>query len=261
MIDRDLVLKTGRQINAPVNRLCIKAAGGHRLPHHGWQTVPFKTESGVTINCRFEVSDIGKGILSVSQLVDKGYKVIFAGDDDGGSRIVKQDGQTLQLRRERGVYMLPCDLQQKRAEPQAFLQTMPVDVDSGPGGPGAVAVRSVQKPASREEVERRNLTHLPHAAWCEVCVPARAKEAGRFRNREVDNVGPAVKSPTVFQVDYTFASWRRGHVGENLGCDQHRDGILSINDRDVEGHEDTLPDEVAREDHREVIGEQGDLAK
>ena len=128
MIDKDLVLKTGSQINTPASKLCIKAAGGHRLPHHGWQTVPFKTESGVTINCRFEVSDIGRGILSVSQLVDKGYEVIFASDKDGGSRIVSQDGQTLQLRRQGGVYMLPCDLQQKRAEPQACLQTMPVDV-------------------------------------------------------------------------------------------------------------------------------------
>ena len=161
MLDKDLALKTGRQINAPVNKLCIKAAGGHRLPHHGWQTVPFRTESGVTVSCRFEVSDIGKGILSVSQLVDIGYWVVFASDKDGGSHIVKQDGQTLRLKRQGGVFMVPCELLQESVEPRTCLQTMPVDVamreqknpvDSGLGGPSPVAVCSVQKPASLEEV-------------------------------------------------------------------------------------------------------------
>ena len=131
----------------------------------------------MTVNCRCEVSDIGKGILSVSQLVDKGYKVVLPSGGDGGSRIVKQDGQTLQLKRQGGVFMLPCDLLQERVEPRACLETMPLDValreqrnpvDSGLGGPSPVAVRSVQRPANREEVERHNLTHLPHAAWCEV---------------------------------------------------------------------------------------------
>ena len=41
-------------------------------------------------------------------------------------------------------------------------------------------IRDIQMP-SKEEVERRNLTHLPFRNWCPRCVKGRGKEAPRRR--------------------------------------------------------------------------------
>ena len=48
------------------------------------------------------------------------------------------------------------------------------------------------------------LTHLPHASWCDICVPARAADPARY-SKEKDHE-PYLAAPVVVQMDYTFGS-------------------------------------------------------
>ncbi len=81
---------------------------------------------------------------------------------------------------------------------------MPAEVDADTSAPAAIGLRYVQRPDDPEEVTRHNLTHLPHASWCPICVPARARDDAHRQRREIDQLGdPDV---TVLQLDYVTAS-------------------------------------------------------
>ncbi len=55
------------------------------------------------------------------------------------------------------------------------------------------------------------MTHLPHASWCLICVPARARDDAHRQRREIDQLGnPDV---TVLHLDYSFAPDEPGEGG------------------------------------------------
>ena len=106
LIDPDLLKKAGLNFNKVEKPLNIIAAGGHRLEHLGWQKITLCTASGQRLLGRFEVAKVGKIILSVSQLADRGTQVLFAGAGEGGSKLVHPKGWQIPLQRRGGIYCL-----------------------------------------------------------------------------------------------------------------------------------------------------------
>ena len=68
------------------------------------------------------------------------------------------------------------------------------------------------------------LTHLPHASWCDICVPARAADPVRYSKEKDHEPYPA--APVVVHMDYTFGSdtAERGKDMKVLGMINDRTG-------------------------------------
>ena len=56
------------------------AASGTRIPNMGQQAVRFLTESGTWAVWTFQVAAVNKPLVSVSKLVDDGYRIVFDAD-------------------------------------------------------------------------------------------------------------------------------------------------------------------------------------
>lgn len=144
------------------------------------------------------MSDIGKTILSVAQLVDKGYTVELA----ERSVVRSPSGEEMPLERKGGMFCLPAKLigacgqfgtlplLSSARGTDRVIEALPVDVPAEGGPPAPRAVPRVQGPASDEERQMHLLTHLPHAGWCDVCVcllvqPIRLTTRSRERRRSI----------------------------------------------------------------------------
>ena len=75
------------------------AASGTRIPNLGQQAVRFLTESGTWTNWTFQVAAINKPLVSVSKLVDDGWKVVF--DEEQSFIKHKKTGRMIDIKRER----------------------------------------------------------------------------------------------------------------------------------------------------------------
>ena len=80
------------------------AASGTRIPNLGQQAVRFLTESGTWTTWTFQVAAINKPLVSVSKLVDDGWKVVF--DEEASFIKHKKTGRTIDIKRERGVFVV-----------------------------------------------------------------------------------------------------------------------------------------------------------
>ena len=74
--NRNLVEKSGGEV-AQCSLLNITAARDNSLEHFGRAQLRFDAENGKSVESSFEVSEFAKPILSVSQLVDKGCRIVF----------------------------------------------------------------------------------------------------------------------------------------------------------------------------------------
>ena len=81
-----------------------RAANGVRIPNLGQQRVSFRTSEGHGCSLRFQVADVERPLISVSQLGKTGHKVEFEGDK--GYIVHVRTGRRLRLQREGGVYIL-----------------------------------------------------------------------------------------------------------------------------------------------------------
>ena len=81
------------------------------------------------------------------------------------------------------------------------------------------------------------MTHLPHASWCDICVPARAADPAHYSKEKEREPYPA--APVVVQMDYTFGSdtAERGKDLKVLGM---------INDRTGYGSATAVPSKGAK---------------
>ena len=71
------------------------------------------------------------------------------------------------------------------------------------GYTSAVPLRGPEDPPSRAMIEAHNLTHLPAAPWCEICVQARGKSD--WHTQKYDSENPCVQM--VFQFISGVAVW------------------------------------------------------
>ena len=80
------------------------AASGTRIPNKGQQIVRFLTENGTWAQWVFQVAAINKPLVSVSKLIDDGWRVVF--DEEASYLKHKKTGNTINIRRERGVFVV-----------------------------------------------------------------------------------------------------------------------------------------------------------
>ena len=70
----------------------------------GQQVVRFLTENGTWATWTFQVAGINKPLAGVSKLIDDGWRVVF--DDEASYIKHKKTGRTIELTRERGVFVI-----------------------------------------------------------------------------------------------------------------------------------------------------------
>ncbi|CAE8735976.1 unnamed protein product [Polarella glacialis] len=143
-------------------KLKVWSAGGQRIRHYGHKLVDMELEGSI-VQMDFDIMDVKRPIVSVMKMMKVGHRVVF---ETGNCHIRRPDGRAPPMQ-ELGD---ACVLRGKVVEEgRRHLHMMPVEVEPRP-------IPQHQGPASREERERHELTHLPHAPWCQVCVKARARE-------------------------------------------------------------------------------------
>ena len=87
-----------------LRRLHYVAASGTRIPNLGQQVVRFLTENGTWASWTFQVAAVNKPLVSVSKLVDDGWRVVF--DDEASYCWHKKTGRRIAIKRERGVFVV-----------------------------------------------------------------------------------------------------------------------------------------------------------
>ena len=80
------------------------AADGTRIPNVGQQLVRFMTLDGTWTELMFQLAAINKPLVSVSKLIENGYKVVF--DDDNSYILHKKTKKIIKMRKERGVFVV-----------------------------------------------------------------------------------------------------------------------------------------------------------
>ena len=70
----------------------------------GQRLVRFMAIDGTWTELMFQVAAINKPLVSVSKLIEKGYRVIF--DDDLSYILHKQTKNIIKMRKERGVFVV-----------------------------------------------------------------------------------------------------------------------------------------------------------
>ena len=81
-----------------------RAANGARIPNLGEQEVDFMTAEGRQHSLMFQVAEVERPLISVSQLGRTGHRVEFAGN--GGWIVHEQSGRRTRLRKAGGTYVL-----------------------------------------------------------------------------------------------------------------------------------------------------------
>ena len=83
------------------------AANGGRMPNLGEKNVNFRTKDGRNSNITFQVTSARKPLVSVSRIVQKGNKVIFA---PGNSYIENMaSGKRIELEEINGTYHIDVE--------------------------------------------------------------------------------------------------------------------------------------------------------
>ena len=86
------------------------AASNHRIKNEGEANFLFETPEGQDEDIVFQVAEVNKALLAVSDRVDHNYRVVFDKDQRSGQdlsyMLEKNSGKVLKLRRERNVWVL-----------------------------------------------------------------------------------------------------------------------------------------------------------
>ena len=107
-------LLPGRVVESPMQRVGgrYRAASGSRIPNLGQQDVSLKTPEGHGCSLRFQVADVERPLIFVSQLSKTGHKVEFEGAQ--GFITHKQSGKRIRLQPMGGVYLLRMKVRDDR---------------------------------------------------------------------------------------------------------------------------------------------------
>jgi hypothetical protein len=85
------------------------------MPNKGEQRVKFLTRDGVWASLLFQVAGINKPLVSVSRLIDEGWRVIF--DDEGSYLIHKKTKKIIRMDRTRGVFTIEAYVEPEDNKP------------------------------------------------------------------------------------------------------------------------------------------------
>ena len=208
-------------------RATYRTATGAEVRDEGMKSVagrPAGAAAGLRL-AHFRVAGVSKPLMSVAEMVDANYSVIFERDDRGVDRsrsIDRETGEVLYFVRRNNVYevdwaVMPYD--ELANEPKGDLNALgdvevsqssrlapipePADVStaitSEVEGPAARAARQPQEP-TQDEVRQHEVSHEPYRAWCASCV------AGRGLSREHRAADHEESAIAVAGFDYGFFS-------------------------------------------------------
>ena len=100
-----MVMKSIGQIRG----LCYVAANGSRIPNAGEQHVRFMTLDGTWTELVFQLAGINKPLISVSKLIEAGYRVVF--DEENSYIMHKKTRKIIKMTKERGVFVIDAYVQ------------------------------------------------------------------------------------------------------------------------------------------------------
>ena len=89
--------------------LCYVAANGSRIPNAGEQHVRFMTLDGTWTELVFQLAGINKPLISVSKLIEVGYRVVF--DEENSYIMHKKTRKIIKMTKERGVFVIDAYVQ------------------------------------------------------------------------------------------------------------------------------------------------------
>ena len=97
---------TATVVPSPMSRAGARyrAANGSRIRNGGQQKVAFSTTEGHRCNMPFQVAEVERPLISVTQLTSAGHRVVLG--DTGGQIVHVASGRTIDLVKRGGVYLL-----------------------------------------------------------------------------------------------------------------------------------------------------------
>ena len=98
-----------------IRLLMYVAANGAKIPNKGQTVVDFMSGEGTWAKFIFQIAAINKPLVSVSKLVEDGYRVIF--DDDESYILQKKTGNIITMRKEQGVFVIDAYVTKKPRSP------------------------------------------------------------------------------------------------------------------------------------------------
>ena len=226
----------------PSERLALCGPSGKPLQHYGQKEVSFVAEDGQNVNIKFDVANVVRPIVSVGKLQQDGKEAVLGKEsyikECRGRRGVRRLGLFtiaalffLRLQIAAGCATGPSmgkttlgtkatdevwavegpevpSMQADDPEHQVdIFQSANEEVE----GPEARGLPAPPEP-TKAEVEWHNLTHVPPAPWCSVCVRGR----GRDRRHEAQGAEARADSESwpYIQVDYFFMKYRDEEVAQ-----------------------------------------------
>ena len=99
-----------------IRGLMYVAANGAKIPNQGQTVVDFMSGEGTWAKLIFQIAAINKPLVSVSKLVEDGYRVIF--DDDESYILQKKTGNIITMRKEQGVFVIDTYVMKKPRSPK-----------------------------------------------------------------------------------------------------------------------------------------------
>ena len=140
-------------------------ATGEAAEHHGEKTVEYEFDDGTKGSITYQVMNVSRPVLSVSEMNARGHTVVF---EPKGAYIVKS-GKRLDLWRRDGVFYLTGKILNEWSSARII-----ADLETGESQ-DARAPALPELPSKREQ-ELQDLTHLPWRPWCRFCVQGKAKD-------------------------------------------------------------------------------------
>ena len=96
----DMDCSIGRILQRTVLRVCQR----HALAQHGPAGCAIPTDNATGVTWTFQVAGCYKLLVRVSKLIDDDWRVAF--DDEASYTKHKKAGRTIELKRERGVFVI-----------------------------------------------------------------------------------------------------------------------------------------------------------
>jgi hypothetical protein len=90
--------------NGPNSQVEYVCADGGRIPNLGEKPVRSLTSEGGKLNVKFQVTQVDRPLISVSDIASQGHSVLFG--KDGGVIVHGATGARTRFTKERGVYLL-----------------------------------------------------------------------------------------------------------------------------------------------------------
>ena len=223
----------------PSERLSLYEPSGKPLVHYGQKEVEFVAEDGQNVKIKFDVPNVVRPIVSVGKLQQGGREVVLGRKSYIKERLGRRGVRRLGLFKTAALFFLRlqiaagCDTgvrmeRTTQATDEVWAVEGPevagmqivepehqVDVINSESeelvGPEARGLPTLVEP-TKAEVEWHNLTHVPHAPWCSVCVRGRGRDC-RHEAQGAEARAECKSWPYV-QVDYFFMKYRDEEVAQ-----------------------------------------------